>query len=497
MNDPTPEPRTVAAPRAPLRGIAWLVFAGVALRIALALAAGRSELQSDEANYVYLGLAQQRFGILLDAYRYLWPPLHPWLLGEALARFGLAGITAVQLLQACASAAIGASVGLLAWRLGSARAGLVATALWAVHLPLAGYTHLLWSEPLFLALFTPALERLVAALQADSAAEFDRRCLAAGLLLGASLYVKTLAQYLAPVLALTVVAVAVGRFGKLAAVRGASLVVLLPFVITLPWGLRNLEVYGRYVPSGATLGENAYIGLNARYMNFDYVALGRVRALRGDAPIEELAPAALIAPPATEDGEAGGWRRAEEQPHVVLRQQEQLERGLAFALEHPGWTLRTRLKRVADFVTPLSFPVRHAALGLYDGSALGRAPLRHVTVLWAVCGATLVLALAGLGLARGLRAAAGWAVFLPTLVYVAASALLLSMSRVRLPIEPLLLVLAALGLCHALEPFQRRRIQRATWAAAGCLLAAFAALVALQAREVWAVVQDALQGGAA
>jgi hypothetical protein len=46
--------------------------------------------------------------------------------------------------------------------------------------------------------------------------------------------------------------------------------VLGALVVVLPWTLRNLEVYGRVVPSGSTLGENLWQGVNAQYINWDY-----------------------------------------------------------------------------------------------------------------------------------------------------------------------------------------------------------------------------------
>lgn len=477
--------------------LAALLCAGVALRLGLVFASGLSELQSDEANYAYLGLTQQRFGVLLDPYRYLWPPFYPWLLGEALARFGPTGGLVVQVLQALASSAIGGATLLLAWRLGSARAAVVAAALWAVHLPLGGYTHLLWAETFFLALFTPALERLVAALQCADPARAERRLCAAGILFGASLWVKPFALYLVPLFVLIVGVARARRAGLHSAARGATLLALSAAVVVLPWALRNAEVYGRFVPSGATLGENAYIGVNARYMNFDYVALRRTRALRGEAPLEDLALPMLVDAPLEQGVPSAGWPRADDVPHTVLRQDVEVARALDYARAHPGWFARTRLKHLADLVTPLSYTTRHAALGLYGEGALGRAGARHAFVAASLLSSIAVLLLAAAGLARGLRSVAGALVVLPVLAYVGASSLLLSMSRLRLPAEPLLLVLAALALVHGLEPLRERRRERAAWMVAAALVVALVALWLINAREVSAALADAFRGGAA
>ena len=77
---------------ASLGPLALLCILGVAIRLAFLLLAGELELQSDEANYVYLALTWEYFGFYSDSYRYLWPPGYPFVLGLFLRAFDADGI---------------------------------------------------------------------------------------------------------------------------------------------------------------------------------------------------------------------------------------------------------------------------------------------------------------------------------------------------------------------------------------------------------------------
>ena len=146
------------------------------------------------------------------------------------------------------------------------------------------------------------------------------------------------------------------------------------------------------------------------------------------------------------------WERAEdEHVHVLARQDAQVGRGLAFALDHPGYVARTRVQHWSDFVTPLSFFTRHFALGHYpEGSALAGG-LRRPLVALSLVTSVAVLLLAVLGAALTLPRGPGRAVLFTALAYGFAAATLVASSRFRVPFEPLLIVLAA-GFCaHGLR----------------------------------------------
>ncbi len=418
-----------------------LSLLGVLLRLVLLLVVGQVELQSDEANYVYGALTLNHFGVYLDHYRYLWPPGYSWILAQCIAIFGQDGLFVAKLLQVVGSASIGLTTMLFAYRLGNMRAARIAGVLWVLYLPLAAFTHLLWNETLFLALFLPALYQLLRVIQGVERG-VDRRLIAAGLLLGAALYLKEAPVYLVPLLALGLLPCAPGMREGLA--RGA-LLLLACACVQLPWTLRNLHVYGHFVPVAQSLGENAYNGLNEDYRSFDLIAVEVERTRRGLPPLVET----RVRPWFVDVEEGSGWERADRGgdaenavANTIERSRENTSRGLAYAREHPGWLARSRLKKLADLVTPLSFFTRHQALGRYDHSALGTPLGRALSGLWAVACPVLVLLLGSAGFFALREPRARWLLGL-VIGYTVATSTLVAMSRFRLPIVPLLIACGA------------------------------------------------------
>ena len=356
--------------RAPWALILVIAALGVALRAGLLANALPIEVQSDEANYLYLALGLERFGIYFDQHRYLWPPGYAWLIHFVIGDGSAFDLTTFRALQVAASSVIGITTMLFAWRLFSSRAAVVAGLLWSVHLPLAAFTHLLWNETLFLAVFLPALWHVLAALDrsADGAeGPASTRLLIAGILLGGALHLKEMPLFLLVPLTLLVAARA----------RPMGPAVTLRLDAPPAHGAGDSPSLDRTQPrgtepvalSGATLGENAYQGLNARYVNFDMVPLARERAARG-LPLSELERREFTSPPAAADGSPDeGWERAEMTINPIDRQGTNVRRGVAWSAEHPGWFARTRLKKWSDLFTPFSFFARHQALGHYPGES--------------------------------------------------------------------------------------------------------------------------------
>lgn len=442
------------------------------------------DLQSDEANYVYLGLTWDHLGVYLDQHRYLWPPGYPGLLALMLGAFGAEGMFATRVVQVLASTSIGASTMALAARLFGRRAAVWAGLAWALYLPLVAFTHLLWNETLFLAFLMPALLQALAVLQAPPGTRVDGRLVAAGLCFAGALYVKEAPLYLAPLIAVLLAALAGDVVEGL---RRASLFLLALAAAVLPWTLRNQEVYGRLAPVGSSLGENCYQGLNAEYRNFDLIPLEKERALRGLPPLTASLRPWFVAPPATPE-----WSRAEEVTNTIDRLDENTRRGLALARAEPGWLVRSRIKKLADLVVPSSFFTRHLALGGYAGSPISAPPTRRALGVWAVLCPVLALLLGSAGWFLALRDRAGLWLFGTVGAYFTATALLVSMSRFRLPLEPLLIVLAA-GLVAG-GALRRGRLAVAGVAATWTALA-FLWWVSLP--EHWRVFADMVWGGAA
>lgn len=431
------------------------------MRLALFLAIGDLELRSDESNYVYLALTWERFGYYPDTYRFIWPPGFVWLMKQSFELFDAHGLYALKLLQIFASASTGWFLMKLALRLFGERTALVAGAIWCAYLPLVAYTHYLWPEPLFLALFTPALYYTLLVLQeGERVPGVDRRVVIAGVLFALALYLKESPLYLVFLLALAIAWLPRLRVEGL---RRASLFLLVVAVCVAPWTLRNLEVYGRLVPMGSTLGENAYIGLNARYKNYDILLFSREK--RAAIP-EDLSRQWFV-----QADPAGAWQRTMDIRNTPDRLAEHTRRGLTYAREHPGWLVRSRIKKLADLVAPLSFFVRHMALERYGGTVLDGPVVRPVLVAITL-GFPLVLIPLGLaGLIGVLRDRAGRVLITTVLLYFCATSMLVAMSRFRIPVLPLLIVLTAALLVRGLDLTGRRTRVIASLTALGVALA--------------------------
>ena len=425
------------------RALAALALLGVLIRAVVAGMAGTPELKADEAAYVYQALLLNHFDFFSDSYRYLWPPGYSFLLARALNTWELSGLAAMRGLQVAASYCIGLTTMLLARRAFGERSAIAAGWIWVAYLPLVGFTHVLRTETLFTALFLPGLYFLYAVLQEvgdprGATEGQDRRIAASAVLLALSLYFKEMPLFLLPLLAALLVHLR-GPHNVGEGLRRASLFALTVSVLVTPWTLRNAEVYGRLVPVASTLGENVHVGLNAFYRNFDLVPLTR-------RYFAERTPDSVSRAWFVDVNGAVAWPRAQEIHNLPDRLRENTRRGLAHAAARPSWLLRSRLKKAADFVAPYSFLVRRFALGGYLGGPLDQPWVRRPMILVAIVGPICVLPLAWLGFAATLRDRAGRWLFGTVIGYVAFTSLLVSMSRFRIPIVPLLIPLAA-GFC--------------------------------------------------
>lgn len=430
-------------------GRAWSILAlGLGVRLTLLLLAGRIDLQSDEANYVQLALGLERFGVLLDCYRYHWPPGYPAFLRACLWLTDDGALTLARVIQVVCSLSIGASIMTLGAQLFSSRVGRLSGLLWALHLPLAAFTHLLWAESLFLALWMPATCLLLGAVRGEGKVG-STRLVTYGLLTGLALHLKEGPLVLALAQLVPLGWVLWSRHGASEAVRGTTLAALTIVVTLTPWSLRNAEVYGtRHFAS--TLGENFYNGLNSTHRNFDLIPVNTRRQREG-RPVLEVRPP--FRDPLGDKGPLPEWPRAEEIPHLPTRLAENMARGRTFALEQPGWIARSRIQKYADLLAPTSFFTRTFALGHYGGALRGMAWL--LVPLAALLSASTIL-LGLVGLARCLPANALGVVGLLHAGFFLAAGTLVAMSRFRVPLTPWILVGVA-ALLVSNSPADRRR----------------------------------------
>ncbi|MCH2171391.1 hypothetical protein MK489_11455 [Myxococcota bacterium] len=412
-----------------------LCLVGIVIRVGFLFFASNLGLLADERHYVYSALAWERFGFYPDGARYLWPPGYPALIAWSLSSFGLQGLFVVKLIQTLASASIGLSTMVLAWRWFGDRAARVAGVLWCIYLPLIGFTHLLWTETLFLAFLLPPVV-LVSGVMDGTDRASTARIVAAASLFAVACYLRDAAL---PLLALLAggLWIARGESVRMEGFRRALLFVLVAAVLITPWSLRNFEVYGRWVPMGSTLGENVFRGVNGTYINFDLAPFYR-RFFASETPLDRTRAWFV------ETNGRPDWERAFEIKNTPDRMEENAARGVRYALESPGWWVRSRVKKLADFVLPTSFFVRHAGLGMYENSPIGIDWVRRSLVIWAMLCPVLML----------LVAVPGWALLLRTrkpssylalglLGYFVATAIVVSMSRFRIPIVPLCLAVVS------------------------------------------------------
>jgi hypothetical protein len=294
-------------------------------------------------------------------------------------------------------------------------------------------------------------------------------------LVGALLGLAGLTKEAALPLPLLFGAILVGSDGRMALARRlvrAAILILAAAAVLLPWTLRCQEVYGRWIVGGSTLGQNALWGVNARYVNFDYGKPARARIRTYEQPWRR----SLIQPP-----HGRQWRPARD-ANVIDRSRQNLARAMEFVSRHTGFYLRSRLKRLADWVTPLSFFDRHYRMNRYRGALNASLP-RRVLVTLSVATTMVVLAGGLPGVLWTLAAPRHRLVLGVVVLAFLATVLVVSMSRYRVPVEPLLLVLTAGFLA---DPSRRPpwRSARSAGVAAGWIVLGLA--WALNAEEVLA-----------
>lgn len=403
-----------------------ILFAGLAIRFLFLWLAGTPEPFADESNYLTLALSRLRFGFFPDSGHFLWPPGYPFVLFHALREWGAGGVggmAIVRVLQVLASGVVGFHVIRFAEDLSGLRAGRIAGWLWVFAFPLIEFSHVLWPETLFLALFITGLRLLI------DARGRSLPLVMAGALFGLSLLLKESALYLYLILPF----VLLWRHRDAISPAGALTVVLAATTVVMPWMLRNQEYFGEPGVIGATLGENMYRRVNANYRNLDYPVEHRLALYEANALVHD----ALVS------DERPKWIRHREE-NVVRNDAINFKAGVAFILEDPAAFAKGRVKRIADFFSPHSFFVRHLAMARHE--RIQSLSARRVLAACAILLSLFTMASATLGIGRlSVRAPAG-TVFVTSVLYFALLVGALGgLTRYRVPIEPILIVLAALA----------------------------------------------------
>ncbi len=401
-----------------------LVVAAIALvlRVVLVFLAAGMERAPDEEQYVFGGRAIARTGVP----RYPNPnwdeahssPVYPYLMGGAFLLFdGPRAVTAVKLLQAF----LGTGTVLLVYAVGrrafDRRTALAAAAAAAVYPALVAFTHYIYAETIYTFLLMLVATILIGGRPSPSA----RRVFLAGLVAGAATLTRSVFLATVPFLAAWVFITGVDR--RRDGMKRVAILLAGILVVIAPWTVRNALRYDGFLLIDSNTGNVLYKNLNVlRQENHD---IGMGTRWREDA---------------------AGWRgKIPLRPRVEIenipcRNAAEVKRALLFVGRHPVIYIRNCAVRAAELVNPTSFLVKAIRRGYYPD--LPPVVGEVLVILSLLLTMTVLLA----GFAGILTAPRSTAVLLAILLIAAnllLGVLVVSMSRYRLPIMPLMLLFAA------------------------------------------------------
>ena len=332
------------------------------------------------------------------------PPGYPFWLGAIYALSG-DSVEAARVAGALLGTLSVLLVLLIAGRLWDRRTALVAGGLAAVSPALVYVNGSLVSEQIFLPLMLGAVLVTLIAREADG-----RRLLMLAGLAGALCGLAALTRVVGIVL---VAAIAIGLWRRWSAIAVAAVAAVL---VVTPWVVRNNAVFDSFVPVATQEGFNLYGTYNSTSYNDGNFRL--------PPRLPEVAP--LFG--------REGWDESRISSELGRRARE-------FAFEHPRYVLRVawlnvrRTLRLAD--QPMD-TIEYEQLGVPAGM---RTPLEIGVVVM------LLLAAAG-AVSRRARVAPLFVWLVPLLLFIPV-VLFLATPRYRLPLDPFLVMLAALTLVQA------------------------------------------------
>jgi len=242
-----------------------LAAAALVVRAAYLVLEPRCALTGDEPSWIELGRQLARPAVAFSPLRsdlVFYPPVYPYFVGALFRLFG--SMAAVPWVQVVLGALLVPVVGRAAERAFGPRASVLAAAFTAFYPELVWYPAHYWSETVFLLLLWAAIER---ALAADAAASW-RTAAAAGVLFGLATLTRELALYLVPLVVLWMVrpwavgATSVGTRIVLSRNRlvGAGALLLATALTIAPWTLRNAIVFRAFIPVSTMGGLNLWQG---------------------------------------------------------------------------------------------------------------------------------------------------------------------------------------------------------------------------------------------
>ena len=437
----TPPPAPPRAARSPGRPV-WLwaaavllILAALAIRIAYVDATPGMKLVDDARDYdghaVSIahgdGYADRLAGGRATAFR---PPGYTYLLGGVYRVAGVQDspepdrVAVARGMQVVIGVVLVAMIGLLAAQVWGGVVALVAMALAAVYVPLVTMSGTVMSEPLFTVFMLGALS---AVIRHRRSAHRYRWALVAGALLGATILTRANGIILVVPLAFAVWDLRPRLSARALGPPVALAVVAVLLVV--PWTVRNARELHAFVPVTTQLG-SALAGTYNDSARTDPVHPASWRSLRHVPSYADL------------------YGRLRETNEAVLEKRIR-HRAERYALDHPGY-----VAQVAFWTT-----VRGLDLGGMDW-VRHTASTVSIDATWAERGAWCFWLVAALALAGAFTRAARrapwffWA--FPALMYLSVVFLVIETPRYRTPLDPFIVMLAALALVAAGRRLARR-----------------------------------------
>jgi Dolichyl-phosphate-mannose-protein mannosyltransferase len=411
------------------RSLWALAAAALVVRAAYLVLEPRCALTGDEPSWIELGRQLARPAIAFSPLRsdlVFYPPVYPYFIGALFRLFG--SMAAVLWVQVVLGALLVPVVGLAAGRAFGPRASVLAAAFTAFYPELVWYPAHFWSETVFLLLLWAAIER---ALAADATASW-RTAAAAGALFGLATLTRELALYLVPLVVLWMVrpwavgATSVGTRIVLSRNRlvGAGALLLATVLTIAPWTIRNAIVFRAFIPVSTMGGLNLWQGnTTLTHLQIYDLLAGIDGAVAQDRYCRRLA-----------------WE--------------------TIAARQPGWAFEKLAEQMPEFWKAGSEVLDH----LVGRDACGPlAPARLVPIeLVLVLPYLALLALALVGVARLRFTPPAVLLLVLAAAYNAAHVAAYATTRFRLPVLPVLFMLAGALIVgrgdDSLAPLRARRL---------------------------------------
>jgi len=435
----------------PWAGVAGILLGALLLRVGCVLATPSYLLDGDSLDYVAHAVS------IVDAHDYpssgdfptgpsaARPPLYPIFVAAIYAVVDNQHlVVATRLAQAVLGTAVVALIGFICWQLWGRRVAMVALGLAAIFPPLILVGTAVLSETLFVAL---ALAACVCGLQRQHRL---RWAALAGCLCGLAALTRSAGPALVVPLALAFVGPR-GRGWQNALLPVGTLIAAATLTVA-PWTVRNAIVLDSFVPistqGGHTLAGSFNETVDRERVDFAWPwKLPEFADIYWRPRYQSRALAAQVLP----GGTPRAWRTTVPEPEVDRRLRSAT---VDYITDHPVRTLKRAATKFAA-VFMLRGPDR--ALISLEEEAMGRRTSRLLGTY--ALYPLMLFAFVGAWTARARRAPI-WLWLVPILLLPAT--FIESLSRLRAPIDPFLIMLAALGIAAAVARAKRSRTIRPT-----------------------------------